>query len=119
MNEQALSTSTQEQPIDELKHLKELIDITGSLPLSIVLFFAIFFYSKQKKESDIQATEHANKLHELENQVNQIKFEIADLRHNDQTQALFKQQLEDTKQKVHRLEFVIESIETPAPKKID
>jgi ferritin-like metal-binding protein YciE len=51
--------------------------------------------------------------------VNQIKFEIADLRHNDQTQALFKQQLEDTKQKVHRLEFVIESIETPAPKKID
>lgn len=99
------------QPKQDIEALRELIQITGSVPLSIAIVLAMLFYRTQKTSAqslqDIQY-KHAR----LEHDISNVKQELLEIKDEIDSHAKVKLELQDTKVKIARIEQALELLET-------
>lgn len=99
------------QPTQDLEALRELIQITGSVPLSIAIVLAMLFYRSQKTSAQsLQDIQY--KQARLEHDLCNVKQEILEIKDEIDSHEKVKLELQDTKVKIARIEQAIELLET-------
>jgi hypothetical protein len=99
------------QPKQDIEALRELIQITGSVPLSIAIVLAMLFYRTQKTSAQsLQDIQY--KQARLEHDISNIKQELLEIKDEIDSHAKVKLELQDTKVKIARIEQALELLET-------
>jgi len=99
------------QPKQDIEALRELIQITGSVPLSIAIVLAMLFYRTQKTSAQsLQDIQY--KQAKLEHEISNIKQELLEIKDEIDSHAKVKLELQDTKVKIARIEQALELLET-------
>lgn len=99
------------QPKQDIEALRELIQITGSVPLSIAIVLAMLFYRTQKTSAQsLQDIQY--KQARLEHDISNIKQELLEIKDEIDSHAKVKLELQDTKVKIARIEQSLELLET-------
>lgn len=99
------------QPKQDIEALRELIQITGSVPLSIAIVLAMLFYRTQKTSAQsLQDIQY--KQARLEHDISNVKQELLEIKDEIDSHAKVKLELQDTKVKIARIEQSLELLET-------
>lgn len=99
------------QPKQDIEALRELIQITGSVPLSIAIVLAMLFYRTQKTSAQsLQDIQY--KQAKLEHDISNVKQELLEIKDEIDSHAKVKLELQDTKVKIARIEQALELLET-------
>lgn len=99
------------QPKQDIEALRELIQITGSVPLSIAIVLAMLFYRTQKTSAQsLQDIQY--KQAKLEHEISNVKQELLEIKDEIDSHAKVKLELQDTKVKIARIEQALELLET-------
>jgi len=99
------------QPKQDIEALRELIQITGSVPLSIAIVLAMLFYRTQKTSAQsLQDIQY--KQARLEHDISNIKQELLEIKDEIDSHEKVKLELQDTKVKIARIEQALELLET-------
>lgn len=99
------------QPKQDIEALRELIQITGSVPLSIAIVLAMLFYRTQKTSAQrLQDIQY--KQARLEHDISNVKQELLEIKDEIVSHAKVKLELQDTKVKIARIEQALELLET-------
>lgn len=99
------------QPKQDIEALRELIQITGSVPLSIAIVLAMLFYRTQKTSAQsLQDIQY--KQAKLEHEISNIKQELLEIKDEIDSHEKVKLELQDTKVKIARIEQSLELLET-------
>lgn len=99
------------QPKQDIEALRELIQITDSVPLSIAIVLAMLFYRTQKTSAQsLQDIQY--KQARLEHDIFNVKQELLEIKDEIDSHAKVKLELQDTKVKIARIEQALELLET-------
>jgi len=99
------------QPKQDIEALRELIQITGSVPLSIAIVLAMLFYRTQKTSAQrLQDIQY--KQARLEHDISNVKQELLEIKDEIDSHAKVKLELQDTKVKIAKIEQALELLET-------
>lgn len=99
------------QPKQDIEALREIIQITGSVPLSIAIVLAMLFYRTQKTSAQsLQDIQY--KQARLEHDISNVKQELLEIKDEIVSHAKVKLELQDTKVKIARIEQALELLET-------
>jgi C4-dicarboxylate-specific signal transduction histidine kinase len=99
------------QPKQDIEALRELIQITGSVPLSIAIVLAMLFYRTQKTSAQsLQDIQY--KQAKLEHEISNVKQELLEIKDEIDSHEKVKLELQDTKVKIARIEQALELLET-------